>query len=125
MRGPAQAGATDEIPRMQEGVRDWARQAARPAGDGLDGSPGALLSLLCASAFCPLLMAGGAAAADIAVLFPADGRALAQAVTDALARQHGPGQAGAPSRDELRNGDRPGNPAGAGGRRPACGRAAG
>jgi WD40 repeat protein len=97
MRGPAQAGATDEIPRMQEGVRDWARQAARPAGDGLDGSPGALLSLLCASAFCPLLMAGGAAAADIAALFPADGGALAQAVTDALARQHGHGQA-----DELR-----------------------
>src|SRR6516165_9396683 len=85
MRGPAQAGATDEVPRMQEGVRDWVRQTTRHAGNGQNAaSPAALLSLLCASAFRPLLMPSGAAAADIAVLSRGDGRALAGAVTDTL-----------------------------------------
>src|SRR6516165_9508417 len=86
MRGPAQAGATDEVPRMQEGVRDWVRQTTRHAGNGQNAaSPAALLSLLCASAFRPLLIPSGAAAADIAVLSRGDGRALAGAVTDTLA----------------------------------------
>jgi len=89
---------------MQEGVRDWARQTTRHAGNGHDAaSPAALLSLLCASAFRPLLMASGAAAADIAVLPPAGGGALAAAVTDALAPLRGHGRAHSPSRDELEN----------------------
>ena len=90
---------------MQEGVRDWVRQTTRHAGNGQNAaSPAALLSLLCASAFRPLLMPSGAAAADIAVLSRGDGRALAGAVTDTLAelRQHG--RAHPPSRDELEKG---------------------
>jgi WD40 repeat protein len=104
MRGSALAGATDEIRRMQDGVRDWARRTARHAGTGQDAaSPAALLSLLCASAFCPLLMAGDTADAGIAVLSPVGG-VLAEAVTDALAQVRRPGQAPAPSRDELEQG---------------------
>jgi len=103
MRGPARADAADEIPRMQEGVRDWARHAAHPAGEALDAAPpAAVLAVLCASAFCPLLMAGGDAAADTAVLRPAGDGALARAVTDAPARLREDGHAGAPSPDELR-----------------------
>src|SRR5215469_3739887 len=105
MRGPAQAGATDEIPQMQEGVRDWVRQTTRHAGNGQDAaSPAALLSLLCASAFRPLLMPSGAAAADLAVLSPAGGGALAGAVTDTLAQLRQHGRAHPPSRDELEKG---------------------
>src|SRR5215469_10172385 len=102
MRGPAQAGVTDEIPRMQEGVRDWVRQITRQAGNGQDAaSPATLVSLLCASAFRPLLMASDATATDIAILSPAGGGALAEAVTGALTelRQHG--RSHPPSRDEL------------------------
>src|SRR5215472_7620516 len=104
MRGPAQAGVTDEIPRMQEGVRDWVRQTTRQAGNGQNAaSPAALVSLLCASAFRPLLMASDAAAADIAILSPAGG-ALAEAVTDALAQLRQHGRSHPPSRDELEKG---------------------
>jgi WD40 repeat protein len=90
---------------MQEGVRDWVRQTTRHAENGQNtASPAALLSLLCASAFRPLLMAGDAAAADIAVLAPAGGGALAAAVTGALAQLREPGRAHPPSRDELEKG---------------------
>src|SRR5215471_15536764 len=101
MRGSGLAGATDEIQRMQDGVRDWARRTARQAGTGQDpASPAALLSRLCASAFCPLLMAGDAADAGIPVLSPVGG-VLAKAVTDAAAQVRPPGGAPAPSRDDL------------------------
>jgi WD40 repeat protein len=90
---------------MQEGVRDWVRQTTRRAGNGQNAAaPAALLSLLCASAFRPLLMSGGAVAADIAVLSPAGGGALAEAVTDALAQVRQPGRAHPPSRDEVEKG---------------------
>ena len=90
---------------MQEGVRDWVRQTTRHAGNGQNAaSPAALLSLLCASAFRPLLMPSGAAAADIAVLSPGDGRALAGAFTDTLAQLRQHGRAHPPSRDELEEG---------------------
>jgi hypothetical protein len=105
MRGPASAGATDDVHRMQDGVRDWVRQTTRHAKDGPDASsPAILLSLLCASAFCPLLTVSGVAGAGTAVLSSVGGGVLAQAVTDALAwlRQHG--QAHTPSRDELEKG---------------------
>jgi WD40 repeat protein len=89
---------------MQEGVRDWVRQTTRHAGNGQDAaSPAALLSLLCASAFRPLLMRSGAAAADVAVLSPAGG-ALAGAVTDTLAQLRQHDRAHPPSRDELEKG---------------------
>ena len=90
---------------MQEGVRDWVRQTTRHAGNGRNtASPATLLSLLCASAFRPLLMPSGAAAADIAVLSPGDGRALAGAFTDTLAQLRQHGRAHPPSRDELEEG---------------------
>jgi WD40 repeat protein len=90
---------------MQEGVRDWVRQTTRHPGNGQNAaSPATLLSLLCASAFRPLLMANGAAAADIAVLSPAGGGALTEAVTDALAQLRQPGRAHPPSRDEVEKG---------------------
>jgi WD40 repeat protein len=89
---------------MQEGVRDWVRQTTRHAGNGQNAaSPATLLSLLCASAFRPLLMPSGAAAADSAVLSPAGG-ALAEAVTDTLAQLRQHGRAHSPSRDELEKG---------------------
>ncbi len=105
MRGPVPAGAIDEIQRMQDGVRDWVRQGARHAGDGLDAArPTILLSQLCASAFGPILMAGGVPAADIRMLSSVAGGALTQAVADALARLRQRGQARTPSRDDLEKG---------------------
>jgi WD40 repeat protein len=102
MRGPAQAGTTDEIQRMQEGVRHWVRQATRHARDGLHGtSPAAVLALLCASAFSPLLIADDVAGRDIAVPSSVGGEVLAQAIADALARLRQPGQAHKPSREDL------------------------
>ena len=103
MRGRAPAGATDEIRRMQDGVRDWARQTASHAAGGPDtASPPVLLSLLCASAFCPLLTAGDGdgAGAGAAVLSSVGGEALAEAVTGAPARLREHGQA-PPSQDDL------------------------
>ena len=105
MRGPVPAGAIDEIQRMQDGVRDWVRQGARHAGDGLDAArPAMLLSQLCASAFGPILMAGGVPAADIRMLSSVGGGALTQAVADAHARLRQRGQARTPSRDDLEKG---------------------
>src|SRR6476660_5346280 len=102
MRGHAPAGTADEIQRMQDGVRDWVRQYARHAKDGLgETSPGSLLSLLCASTFCPLLMAGDVLGTGIALPSSLSGEVLAQAVTDALARLRQRGQTSAPTRDDL------------------------
>src|SRR2546427_756693 len=63
MTGHAPAGSIDEIQRMQNGVRDWVLQTTRRGKDELrTASPAILLSLLCASAFCPHgpPLAGGA-----------------------------------------------------------------
>jgi hypothetical protein len=79
----------DEIPLMQEGVREWVQQTARRGKSGLrTASPTVLLSLLCASAFGPLLMVGGVVGAGIAVLSSVGGGALTQVVSDALNRKH-------------------------------------
>ena len=89
---------------MQDGVREWARQPARHGRDGLGAaSPAVVLSLLCASAFCPL-MADGADGAEVAVLSSVGGRVLSQAVTDAAASLSQDGQPHAPSRDDLEEG---------------------
>src|SRR5215475_5037670 len=102
MGGRAPAGVTDEIRLMQSGVREWVRQAARQGTSGLrKASPAVLLSLLCASAFCPLLMVGGVAGASLAVLSSVGGGMLTQVVSDALKRLRQGGQAGVPSRDGL------------------------
>ncbi len=102
MRGHAPAGAPDEIQRMQDGVRDWVRQPVRHAKDGLgDTSPGSLLSVLCASAFCPLLMTGDVLGTGIALPSSLNSEVLAQAVTDALAWLRERGQTSTPTRDDL------------------------
>jgi hypothetical protein len=90
---------------MQDGVRDWVEQAARRGSGGLrSASPAVLLSLLCASAFCPLLLATGVAGAGLSVLSGVGGGFLTQVISDALdrLRQHSEGHA--PSRDDLEKG---------------------
>jgi WD40 repeat protein len=99
------AGMGDEVQLMQGGVREWVQQTGRRSKAGLrTASPAVLLSLLCASAFCPLLMVGGVAGAGIAVLSSVGGGMLTQVVTDALNRLRQHGQARAPSRDDLEKG---------------------
>lgn len=101
----APVGSAEEIQRMQDGVRDWVAQAARQGRDGLrSASPAVLLSLLCASAFCPLLMATGVAGAGLSVLSGVGGGFLTQVISDVLdrLRQHGDGRP--PSRQHLEQG---------------------
>ncbi len=105
MRGRVRADAGDEIQRMQDGVREWVQQSARRNGGGLRAaSPAILLSLLCASAFCPMLMLGGAAGAGLAVLSSVGGGVLTQAVTEALNKLRQHGQARSPSQDDVQEG---------------------
>jgi WD40 repeat protein len=105
MRGRARAGAGDDIQRMQDGVREWVQQSARRGGGGLrTASPAILLSLLCAGAFCPLLMVGGVAGAGLAVLSTVGGGVLTQAVTDALDKLRQHGQTRTSSQDDMQNG---------------------
>ena len=91
---------------MQDGVRDWVVQAVRWGKGGMRSStsPTVLLSLLCASAFCPLLMASGVAGAGLGVLSGVGSGFLTQVVSDVLdrLRQHGEGHP--PSRQDLENG---------------------
>jgi hypothetical protein len=90
---------------MQSGVREWVQQAARQGKAGLrSASPAVLLSLLCASAFGPLLMVGGVAGAGIAVLSSVGGGVLTQVVSDALGRLRQHRQPRGPSRDDLEEG---------------------
>jgi len=92
----------DEIPLMQEGVREWVQQTARRGKSGLrTASPTVLLSLLCASAFGPLLMVGGVVGAGVGVLSSVGGGVLTQVVSDALSRLRQHGQPQTPSRDDL------------------------
>jgi hypothetical protein len=105
MTGRSPAGAGIEIQRMQDGVRDWVEQAARRGKSGLrSASPVVLLSLLCASAFCPLLMATGVAGAGLSVLSGIGGGFLTQVISDALDRLHEHGAGHAPSREDLERG---------------------
>ena len=87
---------------MQDGVRDWVRQLASyaPGGPG-PSAPAMVLSRLCASACCPLLIDGGAAGPGTGALTSVGGRALTQAVTRAPARRRGNPPAKAPSPSEL------------------------
>jgi WD40 repeat protein len=77
---------------MQDGVRGWVLRAARDGGNGLrKASPPVLLSLLCASAFSPLLavsagIAGTAALAGAGVLSSVGGGALTGVIVSALDR---------------------------------------
>ncbi len=89
---------------MQGGIRDWVHRAAH-AGALRKVSPPVLLSLLCASAFCPLLAvgAGAMAAAGIGVLSSVGGGVLASVLTSAIDRLR-PGSAmPEPSREDIEN----------------------
>jgi WD40 repeat protein len=104
MTAGLRAGAEDDIQRMQDGVREWVRRSARHGGSALSSaSPAILLSLLCASAFCPLLMVGGLAGAGLGVLSTVGGGVLTQVVTDALGklRKYG-GPTRASSQEDVR-----------------------
>jgi hypothetical protein len=102
MAGRAPAGVRDAVQLMQGGVRAWVQQAARRGKAGLrTASPAVLLSLLCASAFCPLLMVGGVAGAGIAVLSSVGGGFLTQVISDALDRLRQRGEGRTPSQDDL------------------------
>ena len=94
----------DEIRLMQDGVREWVQRAARRGSTELRARPTALLSLLCASTFGPLLMAGGIAGAGIAVLSSVGSGVLGNVVSDALNRLRERGQGQPPSRDQLEKG---------------------
>jgi WD40 repeat protein len=101
----APVGTADEIQRMQDGVRDWVHKAARRSQSGLrSASPAILLSLLCASAFCPLLMAPGLAGAGLSVLSGVGGGFLNQVVSDALDRLRKHQDGHPPSQQDLEKG---------------------
>src|SRR5215469_13362363 len=96
-----------QIWRMQAGVRAWVLRAAERGDRGLrQASPTALLSLLCAAAFGPVLMAaigisGGAAAAGVGVLSGVGGGVLGDIVTAAIDRLRPREKEAAPSQDAL------------------------
>src|SRR6266568_7976972 len=105
MSGPVPAGIGDEIQQMQDGVRDWVQHTARRGKDGLrTASPVIVLSLLCASAFCPLLLATGVAGAGISVVSSVGGGFLTQVISDTLDRLRQHSKARTPSRDDLEAG---------------------
>jgi WD40 repeat protein/uncharacterized protein YwlG (UPF0340 family) len=105
MSGRVPAGVENEIQQMQDGVRDWVQHTARRGKGRLRAaSPAIVLSLLCASAFCPLLLATGVAGAGLSVLSSVGGGFLTQVISDTLARLRQHGQARIPSRDDLEAG---------------------
>ena len=105
MSGHVPAEVGDGILQMQDGVREWVqRTAVRSKREVRSASPAILLSLLCASAFAPLLMATGVAAAGVGVLSSVGGGFLTQVVSDALDRLRQRGQARTLSRDDLEKG---------------------
>ena len=104
MGGQAPAGG-DAILQMQGGVRDWVQRIAGRSKRGLrSASPAVLLSLLCASAFCPLLMVTGVAGAGVSVLAAVGGGFLTQVISDALDGLRQRCQGSTPSRDDLEKG---------------------
>ena len=89
---PDLATAGEEIRRMQDGVRAWVQRTARLGDGGLRKVPApVLLSLLCASAFCPLLavgagITGAAAVAGMGVLSSVGGGVLTGVLASAIDR---------------------------------------
>jgi WD40 repeat protein len=77
---------------MQDGVRGWVRRGTQAGGGALrKSSPTALVSLLSASALCPLLAAGtgltdAVAVAGVGVLSSVGGGVLGAVLTDSLDR---------------------------------------
>src|ERR1700683_3391032 len=92
MGGDGEPAARREIARMQAGMRAWVLRAASGGVRGLRGiSPPVLLSLLCASAFSPLIavgagVTGAVAVAGVSVLSSVSGGALSGVIAGALDR---------------------------------------
>ncbi len=109
VRESSLATAGEEIRQMQGGVRDWVQRAThRGEGGLLKVSPPLLLSLLCASAFCPLLavgvgITGAAAVAGLGVLSSVGGGVLSGVLANAVDRLRRQGGS-ALSRQDLENG---------------------
>ena len=94
-------GVADEIQRMQDGIRDWVHRTARDRGLSKI-SPPVLLSLLCASAFSPLL-AGVTVTAGIGVLSSVGGGVLAGVLARAIDRLRPSGGKPEPSQRDIEN----------------------
>jgi WD40 repeat protein len=107
METPGHERADNEVLRMQDGVRDWARRIARLSDRGpRKVPPPVLLSLLCACACCPLLAAGAGvtgavAVASIGVLSSLGGGVLSGILAGALDRLRSRGDENAPPRRAL------------------------
>jgi hypothetical protein len=76
---------------MKDGLREWVQRSARHEGSLRKVTPPVLLSLLCASAFCPLLalsagITGSVAVAGIGVLSSVGGGVLSSVLANALDR---------------------------------------
>jgi hypothetical protein len=83
--------ARGEILRMQAGIKAWVLKGSSGTRRGLrETAPPMLLSLLCAAAFCPLIVpvAGvvGAAGAGLGVLSTVGGGVLAEVILSAIER---------------------------------------
>ena len=104
MSGHVSVGVGDEVERMQDGVRDWVQRTADRGKRGVrSASPPVILSLLCASALCPLLMAPLAAATS-GVLAAVGGGFLAEVISGAVDRLPGRGERHTASRGDLEAG---------------------
>src|SRR6266700_2735816 len=92
MGGSSEDDVSVEIPRMQAGVRACVARVTGNSGRGLrELSPPALLSLLCAAAFAPLVVVGAgitgaAAVAGLGVLSSVGSGALTGVLTTAIDR---------------------------------------
>jgi len=83
--------ARGEVLRMQAGIKAWVLKGSSGTGRGLrETAPPMLLSLLCAAAFCPLIVpvAGvvGVASAGLGVLSTVGGGVLAEVILSAIER---------------------------------------
>lgn len=83
--------ARGEILRMQAGIKAWVLKGSSGTGRGLrEAAPPMLLSLLCAAAFCPLIVpvagVAGVASAGLGVLSTVGGGVLAEVVLSAIER---------------------------------------
>ena len=100
----------EDIQQMQDGIRDWVQRTARRSDGGLRKiSPPLLLSLLCASAFCPLLavgvgITGAAAVAGLGVMSSVGGGVLSGVLASAVDRLRSRGEGSTLPRQDLENG---------------------
>jgi WD40 repeat protein len=105
--GAGIGGIRAEIARMQDGVRAWVPRAVRSARPGLrDTSASALLSMLCAAAFSPLIavgigITGTAGIASIGVLSSVGSGVLSSVLASACDRLRSRGGQHEPSQVEL------------------------